>query len=76
METGHHLLSNMIYTKENDFYKEYNVKINKRIYKTAVVYKMENLEKLLPIKDEFTFIEVMNCNHDALVVVDKFRANY
>lgn len=66
METGHHLLSNMIYTKENDFYKEYNVKINKRIYKTAVVYKMENLEKLLPIKDEFTFIEVMNCNHGCI----------
>ncbi|MDD4187237.1 MAG: [Fe-Fe] hydrogenase large subunit C-terminal domain-containing protein [Bacilli bacterium] len=63
LETGNDLIPEKILIKDRDFYKEYNLKINKKQVKTAVIYQMENLEKFLPIKDEFLFIEVMNCNH-------------
>ena len=66
LETGNDLTSEKILIKDKRFYKEYNLKINKKQIKTAVVYQMENLEKLLPIKDEFLFIEVMNCNQGCI----------
>lgn len=61
LETNKDLTPEMVLIKDKGFYKEYSLKINKKIIKTASVYQMENLEKLLPIKDEFIFIEVMNC---------------
>ncbi len=66
LETGKDLTEEMILIKNKDFYKEYSVKINKKIIKTAVVHKMGNLEKILPIKDQFIFIEVMNCNQGCI----------
>lgn len=47
--------------KDCDFYKEIKVKINDKIIKIAAVSTMGNLEKILPIKEEFDLIEVMNC---------------
>ena len=46
---------------KKDYYQEIKVKINNKIVKCASVSTMANLEKLLNIKDEFNFIEVMNC---------------
>ena len=66
LETGHDLLPEMLLTKNKDFYKEYSVKIGRKIFKAAVVYKMENLEELLKIKEEFIFVEVMNCNNGCI----------
>lgn len=66
LETGKDLTPESVLVNDKEFYKEYSVKINKKMVKTAVVYKMENLEKLLPIREEFTFIEVMNCNNGCI----------
>lgn len=66
LETKQDLTPEMVLIKDKDFYKEYSLKINNKIMKTAVVYKMENLEKLLPLKDQFVFIEVMNCDQGCI----------
>ena len=47
--------------RKKDFYKEIKVKINDKLIKCASVSTMTDLEKILPLKDEFNFIEVMNC---------------
>ena len=59
--TNKDLKSNEIVENDCGFYKNIKVKIKDRIIKIAVVSTMGNLEKLLPIKDEFDLIEVMNC---------------
>lgn len=41
--------------------KESTINIGGKDLKVAVVYGMRNLEKLLEHKEEYTFIEVMNC---------------
>lgn len=59
--TNRDLTSDEVSIVKKDFYKEIKVKINKNIIKCAVVSTMANLEKILEIKDNFNFIEVMNC---------------
>ncbi|MDD2505055.1 MAG: [Fe-Fe] hydrogenase large subunit C-terminal domain-containing protein [Bacilli bacterium] len=66
LETGNDLTPEMILINNKDFYKEYVIKINTKIIKAATVYQMGNLEKLLSIKNEFVFIEVMNCNYGCI----------
>ena len=44
-----------------DEIKEATVTIDNKDIKVAVVYGMPNLEKILPEKDKYAFIEVMNC---------------
>ncbi len=61
-ETGKDMPEDLLLIKDKNFYQEYSIKINKKIIKTAVVHKMGNLEKILPFKEEFVLIEVMNCN--------------
>lgn len=61
-ETGNDMPEDLLLIKDKEFYKEYSIKINKKTIKAASVYMMANLEKLLPLKDSYTFIEVMNCN--------------
>ena len=60
--TGRDLTSDEISITNKEFYKEIKVKINKEIIKCAAVSTLPNLEKILKIKDEFNFIEVMNCD--------------
>lgn len=59
--TGKDLTNDEVLIKQKDFYTEIKVKINKEIIKCAAVSTMSNLEKILEIKDDFNFIEVMNC---------------
>lgn len=44
------------------YYDEIKLKVGKQIIKCACVSTLKNLEQLLKIKDEFDFIEVMNCD--------------
>ena len=60
--TGKDLTSDEISIKDKEYYKEIKVKINKQIITCAAVSTLQNLEKILKIKDEFNFIEVMNCS--------------
>ena len=60
--TGRDLTSDEVAITNKKYYKEIKVKINKEIIKCAAVSTLPNLEKLLEIKDEFNFIEVMNCD--------------
>ena len=60
-ETGKNLTDDKLLVQKKDFYTEYSFKIKSEHFKCAVVSNMFNLEKLLPIKNEFIFIEVMNC---------------
>ena len=59
--TGKDLTADEVSIKEKEFYKEIKVKINKEIITCASVSTLYNLEKILEIKDNFNFIEVMNC---------------
>ena len=59
--TNRDLSSDEVSIKDKEFYKEIKVKIGKDIIKCACVSTLPNLEKILKIKDEFNFIEVMNC---------------
>ena len=61
-ETNKDMPEDLVLIKDKGFYKEYSIKINKNTIKAASVYMMANLEKLLSLKDKYTFIEVMNCN--------------
>jgi len=61
LETGDNLSDYLLRISDKDFYKEYSVKVNNKKIKCAVVAGMHNLEKLIPILNEFVFIEVMNC---------------
>lgn len=63
---GKHLPNDLVVIREKEFYQEYSVKIKKDLVKCAVVYGMQNVEKLLPILNEFTFVEVMNCRHGCI----------
>lgn len=60
--TGRDLTSDEIAIKNKGYYTEIKFKANKQIITCAVVSTIPNLEKLLTIKDEFNFIEVMNCD--------------
>lgn len=60
--TGRDLTSDEVLIKDKKDYKEIIVKINKELIKCASVSTMARLEKILEIKDEFNFIEVMNCD--------------
>ena len=60
--TGRDLISDEISIKDKEYYKEIKVKINKQIITCAAVSTLQNLEKILKIKDDFNFIEVMNCS--------------
>lgn len=42
--------------------KEATINIGSLAFKVAVVYGMPSLEKLLPLKEQYMFIEVMNCD--------------
>ena len=64
--TNRDLHNDEIAIKDKDFYQEILVKINKEIIKCACVSTMANLEKIIPIKDEFNFIEVMNCEQGCI----------
>lgn len=59
--TGKDLTNDEILITDKDFYKEFKLKIGKDIIKCAGVSTMHNLEEILKIKDDFNFIEVMNC---------------
>lgn len=59
--TGRDLSADEVSIKDKEFYRETKVKINKEIITCASVSTLYNLEKVLKIKDEFNFIEVMNC---------------
>jgi len=61
LETKEHLTEEYLLIKDQGFYTEYSFEINNRIIKAAAVSTMPNLEKLLPIMNNFVFIEVMNC---------------
>lgn len=60
-ETGRDLSANELLILNKKYYKEYRVKVNKRIIKCAAVSGLPNLEKLLKEDQTFDFIEVMNC---------------
>ena len=60
--TNKDLTNDEISIIDKGFYTEIKVKINKEIIKCACVSTLKNLEKILEIKNEFNFIEVMNCN--------------
>lgn len=60
-QTKRNLTSNELLVTNHKYYKEYRLKLGKRICKCACVSTMENFEKLLLEKDSFDFIEVMNC---------------
>lgn len=59
--TGNDLSNNEVLVKDKEFYKEYRLKIGRNVIRCASVSTMSNLLKVLLIKDEFDFIEVMNC---------------
>jgi len=60
--TNKDLTNDEVLIKDYDYFKEIKVKINKEMITCAAVSTMANLEKILKIKDEFDFIEVMNCD--------------
>lgn len=59
--SGNDLSNNEVLVKDKEFYKEYRLKIGRNVIRCASVSTMGNLLKVLLIKDEFDFIEVMNC---------------
>lgn len=59
--TSKDLTSDEVSIKNKKYYTEIKFKANKEIITCASVSTMANLEKILEIKDEFNFIEVMNC---------------
>ena len=61
-QTDKDLKDEQITITNRGFYNEYSLEIGDKTIKTAAVSTMPNLEKLLPIADEYVFIEVMNCN--------------
>jgi len=61
-ETNKSLPDEEVTIIDKEFYKEYSFKINEMVIKTAVVSTMPNLEKILPMANDYLFIEVMNCS--------------
>ncbi|MCL2371160.1 hydrogenase [Candidatus Saccharibacteria bacterium] len=61
LETGNDLPDDLVSITKEDHYTTYSITIDSQVIKCAVVSGLPNLEKLLPAKDEFIFVEVMNC---------------
>lgn len=59
--TNKDLTSDEVFIKNHGYFKEYRLKIGKRIVKCAVVNTIPNFERLMSEEIGYDFIEVMNC---------------
>lgn len=59
--TNKNLTSSDILIKHHEGYTEYMIKYHKNMIKAVSVYTMPLLEQILKIKENYVFIEVMNC---------------
>lgn len=60
--TNRDLTDNELLIKNKKYFKEYTVKINKRIVRCAAISRMPNVERFLQEENGYDFIEVMNCD--------------